>query len=218
MRTTLITIATGIISMMFLFTSCGNPEYENAINKADSLYSAKSYAPAKKHYQKALEFKPDEAYPQEQIEKIEQVMKEIARKKAKENEKKYKAYINKADKLFDNEEYKKAKNFYQKALDIKPQKQHPQNRIAEIDNLLAEAQAMKNYPYHIVVGCFEVDRNATNYHAKIKNNYSEQSRSIPILNGRMDAITYKSYKTLTDAYRALPEAQKIETNAWVLRK
>ncbi|PLX22282.1 MAG: hypothetical protein C0599_06700 [Salinivirgaceae bacterium] len=81
---------------------------------------------------------------------------------------------------------------------------------------MADAEAMKNYPYHIVLGAFEVDRNAVNYLALVKEKYSQHARKLKM--GRLDAVTYKSYKTLTDAYNELPKAKQISENAWVVRR
>ena len=78
---------------------------------------------------------------------------------------------------------------------------------------------MQNYRYHIIVGCFEVENNATKYHEMIMSKYNKSSRSIPILNGKMDAITYKSYKTMREAYNEVQKAKDIITvGAWVMYK
>lgn len=196
--------------------ACGNPEYDKAIEKADAAYDKQEYKIAKTHYEKALEILPEEEYPKAQLEKVNKMLKEMAQKKAIEDEKQYKAIIKKADELYDKEQFGNAKKQYQKALSIKPNEKHPKQRIAEIDKMMAEAEAMKNYPYHIVVGAFEVDRNAVNYLERIKQNHSKQARSLPI--GRLDAITYKSYKSLNEAYNDLNKARQITPNAWVWKK
>jgi hypothetical protein len=103
------------------------------------------------------------------------------------------------------------------ASEVKPNEAYPKTQIAKINKIIAEQEAMNNYPYHIVVGCFEVDKNAERYLEKIRS-HSSDARSIPILGGRMDAVTYKSYKTLSDAYRDLSKGKEIAGEAWVMRK
>ena len=54
MKNTLLILVIGMLGSLLIFSSCGNPEYDNAIEKADSLYQAKDYAPAKDFYEKAF--------------------------------------------------------------------------------------------------------------------------------------------------------------------
>ncbi len=216
MKTTFLAIVTTVLSALLVLTSCENAEYKSAIEKADELYKAKKYVPAKTSYAKALKIEPDEEYPKQQIDKIDKILDKLAKQKAIADAKKYESLIGEADKLFQGKFYKDAKEAYQKALNIKPNEAHPKNRLAEINQILKEQEQMKNNPYHIVMGCFEVDKNAVNYHEKIKNEYSQHSNLFPL--GRFDAVTYKSYKSQREAYNALPEARKISENAWVMRK
>src|SRR6056297_2880615 len=216
MKTTFLVIISTVLSALLVFTSCENAEYKSAIEKGDQLYKAKKYTPAKTNYTKALKISPDEEYPKQQIEKIDKILDKLAKQKAIADAKKYESLIGEADKLFQDKAYREAKNAYQKALNIKAGEEHPKNRLAEINQILKEIEEMKNNPYHIVLGCFEVDKNAVNFHEKIKNEFNQHSRSFPL--GRLDAVTYKSYPTLTAAYNDLPEAKKISENAWVMKK
>lgn len=52
-------------------------EYEENIKKADELVKEKKYAEAKGAYQRALDLKPSENYPKEQIEKLTKIMSDI---------------------------------------------------------------------------------------------------------------------------------------------
>jgi tetratricopeptide (TPR) repeat protein len=199
-----------------LMTSCFNKEYKEAIAKADAAFEKHEYVDAKTHYSKALELSPDEEYPKAQLEKVNKILAEIAAKKAEEDEKQYKKFIEEADTFFGAKDYSAAKTQYQKASGIKPNEQYPKEQLAKVNDILAEQEAMKNYPYHIVLGAFEVDRNAVNYLALIKEKHSQHARKFKM--GRLDAVTYKSYKTLTDAYNELPKAKQISENAWVVRR
>lgn len=200
------------------FMSCGNAEYDKAIADADALYAKTDYVGAKTQYTKALEILPDEEYPKTQLEKVNAFLAEMAKKKAIEDEKIYTSLIEKADKLFANKDLQVSKEVYKNAVNIKPTEEYPKNRITEINKILAEEEAMKNYPYHIIVGCFEVDKNAERYLQKMQSNYSTNARSIPLRGGRMEAITYKSYKTMSDAYNDLAKGKEISPEAWVMRR
>jgi len=196
--------------------SCGNAEYDKAIADADSLFEKKDYMGAKSEYTKALKILPDEEYPKAQLGKVEGFLAEIAKQKAIEDEKVYNGLIEKADKLFANKDLAGAREVYQNASAVKPAETYPKNRIAEITKILEEEANMKNYPYHLVIGCFEVDKNAERYLAKVQGEHSSNAHSMPL--GRFDAVIYKSYKTMREAYNDLPKGKEIAGEAWVLRK
>ncbi|MDA3865169.1 MAG: hypothetical protein PF489_00310 [Salinivirgaceae bacterium] len=206
-----------MLASVFALFSCGNPEYDKAIEEADALYTESDYQGAKTLYEKALKISPDEEYPKTQLDKVNGFLQEIAKQKAIEDAKIYKALIEKADKFYNEKDYQVAKDVYMNASEVKPNEAYPKTQIAKINKIIAEQEAMNNYPYHIVVGCFEVDKNAERYLEKIRS-HSSDARSIPILGGRMDAVTYKSYKTLSDAYRDLSKGKEIAGEAWVMRK
>jgi len=63
--------------------------------------------------------------------------------KQMELDKKYKAAIDKADKAFNNTDYLIAKGGYSEAAVIKPTEPYPKQKLAEIDNLLANANKQR---------------------------------------------------------------------------
>ena len=115
-----------------------NEAYAGAIATADALFSGKDYAAARTEYENALNLKPGEQYPRDQIILIDA---EIARM---EQEKKlnedYSALIAAADAFFAGGQYPEARQEYQKAGGLKPAETYPQNKITEIDSILAEQQ------------------------------------------------------------------------------
>ncbi|MFP4448641.1 MAG: hypothetical protein ACOCZ4_01230 [Bacteroidota bacterium] len=118
-----------------------NENYNALIEEADRKFSDESYSSAKAGYMEALELKPSESYPKEQIEKIENI---LAERKATEEE--YSRLIRQADQAFSSEEYQGALDKYKNALEIKPGKQHPENRIDSINSILEEQQKKReNY-------------------------------------------------------------------------
>jgi len=113
--------------------------------QADRLLAEKQYTESRLSYTKALEIKPNEAYPKSQIAKIDNLVAEAekARKEELAKQQKYDALIAQADKLYDGANYQGARENYQKALEVKPDEAYPKARIAKINEsltLLAQQQ------------------------------------------------------------------------------
>ena len=113
--------------------------YRDAVTQADNLYNQSKLAEARAMYVKANEIKPAEAYPTTRISAIDKM---LAANKA--NEDKYNGFITVADNSFSGKDYASAKSNYQQALTIKPNEAYPKQKIAEIDNILAQVAANKN--------------------------------------------------------------------------
>jgi epidermal growth factor receptor substrate 15 len=90
---------------------------------------------------KSLQMDWDRAVHKQMKDKIDKLLAE-ADKKGKDNEANYNKLITEADAHFDKEEYQKALDKYEQAVKIpgKQMEQHPNMRIAELDDLL-QAQA-----------------------------------------------------------------------------
>jgi hypothetical protein len=116
--------------------------YQAAISEADKLYSNKEYQAAIAKYQEAKEMRPNKSYPIEQIDKINELMKnaELAaaekEKEAKERERRYLEIISLGNASFKEEDYEMALRQYQAALAMKPGEAYPQNKINEIRSIL----------------------------------------------------------------------------------
>ena len=120
-------------------------QYEEIIARADGLFNSKSYVESKAEYQRALQVMPDQTYPGQRIAEIERVVAEqqriLAEQQAKDNA--YRQSVSKADNLYNQKQYELAKSEYNNALSINPAEVYPKNRITEIDNLVAEAQKIR---------------------------------------------------------------------------
>ena len=108
---------------------------------------SKDFATAKTQYTAALALKPAEQYPKDKLAEAEKELAAIAAAKDKDAaqkalEAKYAAAIAKADKAFAAKTYSAAKTAYNEALGVKPGEQYPQDKITEIDKLMADAAAM----------------------------------------------------------------------------
>lgn len=107
--------------------------YKTAIAEADRRFASSEWKLALSSYQKALEIKSNEEYPQTKITEINTILKGIEDQKAA-----YDAAITSADKLFDSKTYVESKSFYQQAISIISSEEYPKQRITEIDALLKQ--------------------------------------------------------------------------------
>jgi tetratricopeptide (TPR) repeat protein len=108
--------------------------YQNAIQRADKLFSSKDYNSARLTYNEALLIKADEKYPADQIALIEKLLADLA-------EQEYKSAITKADNLFSNNQFDQAKTSYQEALNFKKNDAYALQRIKDSDLKKAELEA-----------------------------------------------------------------------------
>jgi len=113
-------------------------DYTKAIAAGDRLLNEKQYADAKIEYQNANNLKPDESYPKQKIEEVAGLL--LALKEAERN-KKYLSVVTEADQLFDSKDFNTALQKYQEATTIKPEENHPKEKIAAINKLKSEEQA-----------------------------------------------------------------------------
>lgn len=89
-------------------------KYNATVKEADQLFNSEKLEDAKKKYQDALGFSPNESYPKEQIKKIDAALANAAA--AEEKEQMYKAAIDKADQLYNTSRWQEAIIAYDEAL------------------------------------------------------------------------------------------------------
>ncbi len=111
--------------------------YTLAIAAADKLLATKKYNDAIAGYQKALELKPGEKYPQEKIEEINGILAVL-----QAVDEKYSLAIVKADGLFTDQKFTEAIDGYREALTIKPAEKYPQQKISEAEGILSKMKAL----------------------------------------------------------------------------
>ncbi|TXC81663.1 hypothetical protein [Luteibaculum oceani] len=136
-------------------------EYQGLISEADGFFDDKKYSEAISKYEAAMQLKPQEQYPKQQIEKANEALDAIAR--AKERTEKYNQLIVAADQKFDNGSFEEAVADYQKALQIKPDEQYPKDQIAaaqkEIEAKLAAKELEQQYATLLQKGDVKLDSN-----------------------------------------------------------
>jgi tetratricopeptide (TPR) repeat protein len=118
-----------------------NETYRNLIAEADRLYNQKSFDPALGKYQEALALMPSEAWPGQQISKINAQKGEIA-----QAEQAYTEAIQRADGLFSKAAWDESTAAYNDALKLKPSEKYPKDQIALIGLKKAELKTLQeNY-------------------------------------------------------------------------
>ncbi|MGM0622165.1 MAG: hypothetical protein ACQETJ_14020, partial [Bacteroidota bacterium] len=114
--------------------------YNQAVSRGDSLFNLEEYEPSRTAYQSALEVKPDETYPQQRIDEIGNILVQLA-----STQEAYDAAIARADRDFTNRNLDQAKSSYEEALEIKPEGNYPQERIATINKMLQQQELDEMY-------------------------------------------------------------------------
>jgi tetratricopeptide (TPR) repeat protein len=112
---------------------CIEEQYNSIVRKADRQLAEKKYNDAVETYKIALGKRPKDEYVKGKIAEIEKILSN-----QKKNEKLYDDYIAQADKQFSNKSYVLSKEFYKRALGLKPDEDYPKSQMAAIDKLLAD--------------------------------------------------------------------------------
>lgn len=165
-------------------------KYDEKVQKADMLYSQVEYLEASKFYFDALNVKPDEDYPVEQIKKIQELLEDP------DFEKKQAASKAKLTADAANQESKARTNQQANA-------QKPMPTIAD------------GKYFHVVVGVFDDHNNAV----KMREKMIELGEESIIIQrpGNLEAVTFGSYDKLNTAFEFLEFVRNdIAEDAWVL--
>lgn len=128
-------------------------QYAALIEEADKMFSREEYKSAMGKYEGALELKPKESYPKNQIKRIEVIMDQLARdvRKQRELDEKYGAELIKGEKFLKQEQFSVARHHFKAALNIKPKESYPKEKLDEIAKRVealkrAEQEAIANNP------------------------------------------------------------------------
>lgn len=109
-------------------------DYKKAIGMGDIAFGAKDYDNAKASYNQALQLKPKEQYPKDQLQKIEGLLAIINRDRALKE--KYDAAIAKGDAAYNTKDYVNSIAAYKEAQSYKPAESYPAGRISDINKIL----------------------------------------------------------------------------------
>ena len=123
-------------------------EYNKFIASADKHYGEEKYEEAVLEYKKAVEIKPNESKPAQQIEKAKLKIAELKKLEAD-----YKAQLEIANGFFDKKQYKESIGAYEQALLFKKEETFPKEQIEKAKSEIAkQEQIEKEYLASIKTG------------------------------------------------------------------
>lgn len=172
-------------------------QYNKAIATADLFFNKQEYENALPEYQKANALKPAEKYPTQQINEINKL---IAGEQALESN--YSNTITTADQQFKSGEYTKAIKSYTAALAIKPQETYPSEKIAAINQLLGDQEALDAQYSKLLTDADNLYREK--YYQEALTNYQEAQNIRP-----ENSVTAKKIAEITSLLAVL---EKDEAN------
>lgn len=110
--------------------------YLKTIKDGDILFEQKLYTAAQNSYKKALNYKPDEAYPENKLAEIQQIFQV----QKEELNKAYNLAVSNAQNDIANGQLQSAKKFLTEALSLKPEETYLTTTIQQIDHQIAESK------------------------------------------------------------------------------
>lgn len=109
-------------------------EYLAALKKGDDLVAEKKYTEAVQAYNAALVLKPYEKLP---VEKAENA-KKLSEQESSDGDQAYQKIIDVGNKAFDEKNYVKAKEMFNRAANFRPTDQYPKQKLAKIEEIEKE--------------------------------------------------------------------------------
>jgi tetratricopeptide (TPR) repeat protein len=109
-------------------------KYDQLISEAQALREKKEYDKAIDRFYSALDVKPDETYPLDQIDEINILLKE------KQIRQEYDKLIEMADNFLNQNSVQAAEEKYKEALELFPDEQYPKDQLEKIQSKLKEAE------------------------------------------------------------------------------
>ncbi|MGV6861705.1 MAG: tetratricopeptide repeat protein [Putridiphycobacter sp.] len=155
-----------------------NKAYQEKIELADAKFQEGDWKQAIGYYKDAKLLDDSKTYPDEQIAKAEQKMKEESEAEVEKN---YQKIIKKADEFFNAEDYDNAKSYYERALGFKPNDQYPKDQLAEIQKRINEKNNAENaaeaaeQAYRDLVKSADEQFNAKNYKSALEKYLEAQN-------------------------------------------
>ena len=138
-----------VLLLAYLEDEANNEAYAAAIAEGDELFTQENWVRSKSEYQKALEIKSAEEHPQNRIVEIDAKLAALAEQAELDRMKllgeDFNKFISAGDKRFSKKKYDKALDEYEAALNLMPDNQTALDKVASVNNLLAEmAEAEAN--------------------------------------------------------------------------
>ncbi len=137
-------------------------EFDQIVTLADEFYISKDLEQAKLKYQEALKIYPNESYPQDMIDKVNNGL----RKQLGKGEM-YDKSIAEGDKFLAAKDYTNALQEYNNAIELKPNELYPQRKIEDINRILDE-MAYEEQVYALAIKMGDQYLNAESFMAAKK--------------------------------------------------
>ncbi|MDD4848456.1 MAG: hypothetical protein PHR53_06820, partial [Bacteroidales bacterium] len=106
---------------------------KNVVQEADQLFTAKNYEAAYTKYQAAIDVYPGHQHSKERLQEIDGILGE-----ARAQQRAYDQAIAEADQLLSQQRLQEAKAKYETAKIAKPTESYPQQKITDIDKIIAQ--------------------------------------------------------------------------------
>ncbi|WP_340112293.1 hypothetical protein, partial [Maribellus mangrovi] len=110
--------------------------FDRLIAEADKAYKKEQYSEALTNYEEAQALFPNDPRTSKRVEEIRQI---LYAQQSLDN------YISQADKQFDQQKYTDAKTLYERALALDSKNKHVQDRISQIDEIMAGQELDAQY-------------------------------------------------------------------------
>ena len=156
-------------------------QYNKVIDMADKLFQDEKFEKSLNLYRRAQSLKPDDAYPPEQIKKVEEA-KMIAFNKEKRQQE-FGLLIKEGKRAFESRNYRLALKKFNESLKINKEAKFPIEKIKEINDILDKQKSnnKKNDDVAINPGDFR-----TLYGEEVTGKYSEDQIDALMLQGHID--------------------------------
>jgi len=153
-------------------------DYSAALDGGDGYMRTEEYDKAVEKYQEALELRPEESYPKDQITEAERIIEELAAAMA--NQEQFNKIMAEADGFSDEEKFVEAIAKYEEALVVIPRNSEAESKLAKAQDALAniEENAAKKAQYEKLITAADVAFTAENYEVA-KTSYEEAADVLP---------------------------------------
>lgn len=114
-------------------------DYEQSVKEADEAFNKNDLSLAVKKYKQALDYRPDEEHPKNQLKKIESIQADNSQRANL-----YASCIQLADGFYKSNNLKDAYNKYDEASKLMPAEKYPQEKMKELSPKLALLEKSEN--------------------------------------------------------------------------
>ncbi len=131
-----------------------NKAYEALIAEANELFQSKEYIESRSKFELAIVERPDDNYPESQIQSIEKILKKLMederlKKLSQEENKAYEKLISEADLHFNSNLLDEAKAEYFSATEMRANEEYPKYKVIEIETLIKEREIESEYSDYV---------------------------------------------------------------------